>query len=83
MQYVDYETPNACRELVNLQPYYVDEEYVHNPIYEIPMDNLAYPIQAVEPYIGEQSSLMMLGGYYSRTQGTSGQCQQKKMEARP
>ena len=69
MRYVDYEPPNACRELVNSQPYFVDEEYVPNPNYESPMDNLAYPSQAVEPYIGEQNSLMLLGGYQSRTQG--------------
>ena len=43
MCYVDYEPPNACRELVNSQPYYVEDEYVANPIYESPMDNIAYP----------------------------------------
>ena len=78
MRYVDYETTNACRELVNSQPYYVEEEYVPNPIYESPMNNIAYPSQAVEPYIREQNSFMMLGGYQSRTQGTSGQWQQKE-----
>ena len=71
VRYVDYKPPNACRELVNSQPYFFDEEYVPNPIYENPMENLSCPSQAVEPYIGEQNSLMMLGGYQSRTQGTS------------
>ena len=37
---------------------------------------------ALDPYVGEQTSLMLLGGYSTRSQGYLEQWQQKRMEGK-